>query len=95
MPQLRSGADSSRRQTRLGRTRWRCRRGMKELDILLARFVRRALDRLDDGELEALEHLLEQPDQDILKWITSTTATPPPAIRGIVTLIRSRTLGRP
>ena len=68
---------------------------MKELDVLLERFVRRTMDRLDDGELAALERLLEQPDQDILEWITSTTATPPPAIRGIVTLIRSRTLGRP
>ena len=68
---------------------------MKELDVLLERFVRRTMDRLDDAELAALERLLEQPDQDILEWITSTTATPPPAIRGIVTLIRSRTLGRP
>ena len=95
MPQLRSGADSSRRQPRLGRARWRCRRGMKELDILLARFARRALDRLDDGDLGALERLLEQPDQDILEWIASSTATPPPSIRRIVMLIRSQALGRP
>ena len=95
MPQLRSDADSSRRQTRLKRARWRCRRGMKELDVLLERFVRRALDRLDDGDLGALERLLEQPDQDILEWIASSTATPPPSIRRIVMLIRSQALGRP
>ena len=83
------------RQARLERARWRCRRGMKELDVLLERFVRRALDRLDDGELEALEHLLAQPDQDILKWIASASAIPPPSIRGIVMLIRSQALGRP
>ena len=68
---------------------------MKELDVLLERFVRRALDRLGDGEIEALEHLLEQPDQDILEWIASPSSAPPPAMHGIVALIRSETHGRP
>ena len=68
---------------------------MKELDVLLERFVHRALDRLDDDELEALEHLLVQPDQDILEWIASATTTAPPSMRGIVALIRSKALGRP
>ena len=68
---------------------------MKELDVLLERFVRRTLDRLDEDELEALERLLGQPDQDILEWIASATATAPPSMRSIVALIRSRALGRP
>ena len=67
---------------------------MKELDVLLERFVRRGLDRLDKGELEALERLLEQPDQDILEWLTSTT-TPPPDLRTVVVLVRSHALGPP
>ena len=68
---------------------------MKELDVLLERFARRGLDRLDEGELDALERLLEQPDQDILEWIASTTANPPPDLRAVVFLVRSRALGRP
>ena len=83
------------RQERIERARWRCRRGMKELDVLLERFVRRALTRLDDDELEALEHLLGQPDQDILEWIASTTVTAPSSLREIVALIRSKALERP
>ena len=62
--------------------------------MLLERFVRRTLDRLDEGELDALEDLLEQPDQDILEWIASA-ATPPPTVRRIVALVRSSALGRP
>lgn len=68
---------------------------MKELDVLLERFTRRALARLDDAELEALEHLLRQPDQDVLEWLTSAIATAPPSMRQIVARIRSEALGRP
>ena len=68
---------------------------MKELDVLLERFVRRALDRLDEGDLEALERLLDQPDQDILEWIASPAAAPPAGLGGIVALIRAHALGLP
>ena len=74
--------------------RWRCRRGMKELDVLLGRFASRALDRLDDDELDALEYLLGQPDQDILEWIASATTALPPGMHRIVALVRSHALGR-
>ena len=63
--------------------------------MLLERFVRRALDRLDEGDLEALERLLDQPDQDILEWIASPAAAPPAGLGGIVALIRAHALGRP
>ena len=63
--------------------------------MLLERFVRRALDRLDAEELEALERLLDQPDQDILEWIASPEAVPPAGLGGIVALIRAHAPGRP
>ena len=63
--------------------------------MLLERFVRRALDRLDAEELESLERLLDQPDQDILEWIASPEAVPPAGLGGIVALIRAHALGRP
>ena len=83
------------RQARIDRARWRCRRGMKELDVLLERFAARGLERIEDGDLDALERLLDAPDQDILEWLASASATPPPAMRGIVSRIRSVALGRP
>lgn len=82
-------------RARRKRARWRCRRGMKELDVLLERFIRRALDRLDAEEMGALERLLDQPDQDILEWISSPAAVPPAGLGGIVAIIRAHALGRP
>ncbi len=41
---------------------WRCRRGMKELDVLLERFVRRELPAAGSPGRERLERLLELPD---------------------------------
>ena len=66
---------------------------MKELDVLLERFAARALHRLDDRELDALERLLGEPDQDIHAWLVSAPGSPlPPEMRGIVALVRSHAL---
>ena len=78
---------------RLDRARWRCRRGMKELDVLLERFAARALHRLDDRELDALERLLGEPDQDVHAWLVSEVEPPPPSgMREIVALVRFHAL---
>lgn len=82
------------RRMRLDRARWRCRRGMKELDILLERFADHALERLDDHELDGLERLLGQPDQDVHAWLVSEPGSPvPPELEGIVALVRSCAVG--
>ena len=66
---------------------------MKELDVLLERFAARALHRLDDRELDALERLLGEPDQDVHAWLVSAAGSPPPPeMRGIVALVRSHAL---
>ena len=66
---------------------------MKELDVLLERFAARALHRLDDRELDALERLLGEPDQDVHAWLVSAAGSPPPTeMRGIVALVRSHAL---
>ena len=84
------------RRDRLERARWRCRRGTKELDVLLERFVQRALDRLDDDEIEKLERRLALPDQDILEWIVSSSTTCSlQELQNIVALVRLNALGRP
>ncbi|HEY2145829.1 MAG TPA: succinate dehydrogenase assembly factor 2 [Steroidobacteraceae bacterium] len=45
-----------------GRMRWRCRRGMKELDILLERFVNERYLRVSAAEQAAFQRLLEVQD---------------------------------
>lgn len=47
---------------RVRKLRWRCRRGMKELDILLERFLANQAGPLGRGRWPALEKLLDWED---------------------------------
>jgi antitoxin CptB len=49
-------------RSRVRKLRWRSRRGMKELDILLERFLDKQSKALADGRWPALEQLLEWED---------------------------------
>jgi antitoxin CptB len=52
----------------LRRIEWRCRRGMKELDILLLRYLRRH-DLAASDERAAFIEFLELPDPDIARYL--------------------------
>mgnify|MGYP003404402672 FL=1 len=54
----------------LERARWRCRRGMLELDIVLQRFLDRDYLQLNNQQLEQFERLLDLPDNDVWDLIT-------------------------
>ena len=47
------------------RLKWKCRRGLLELDLVLERFVDRNASALDEDELARLRELLELPDNDL------------------------------
>lgn len=51
------------------RLRWRCRRGIKEMDVLLERFLRRSYPNLAAKEQGLFEKLLEEADLDLYGWI--------------------------
>lgn len=55
--------------SRLKKLKWLCRRGMKELDVLLDAFVRKNSDNLMSGEWPELETLLSQEDDVLWYWI--------------------------
>jgi antitoxin CptB len=50
---------------RLNRIRWRCRRGMLENDIVLARFLEARSTTLDEGDVAMLDRLLDLTDNDL------------------------------
>lgn len=52
------------------RARWRCRRGLLELDIVLQRFMDQYYTQLDESGLEQFERLLALPDNDLWDLIT-------------------------
>ena len=47
------------------RLKWKCRRGLLELDLVLERFVDRNASALDEDELARLRELLELPDNNL------------------------------
>ena len=66
------------RDIRLKRLKIRSwRRGTREMDLLLGGYADDALEALDDGALEAIEALLEAPDQDLYAWISGSAAADP------------------
>ncbi len=63
----------------LERIRWRTRRGLLELDILLERFVRTGYVQLDETERVAFETLLDLPDNTLLDLLMGKTDATSPA----------------
>ena len=56
-----SGTPAGQSFTR-GRLRWRCRRGMKELDVLLERFAQQLLPQAGVADCRVFSELLDLPD---------------------------------
>ena len=56
--------------------RWRMRRGMKELDVLLERYFPR-LERASPEEQRQLSLLLDREDPEILQWVLQQAPVPP------------------
>lgn len=53
---------------RVRRLRWLCRRGMKELDVLLQPFVDKHQEELARGDWPEFESLLETEDDLLWDW---------------------------
>ncbi|SCY60444.1 antitoxin CptB [Nitrosospira sp. Nl5] len=53
----------------LERARWRCRRGLLELDIVLQRFMDVHYVQLDETGLRQFDTLLNLPDNDLWEMI--------------------------
>ncbi len=51
-------------------------RGIREMDLILGRFADAYIGELSDAELDDYERLIENPDPDLLNWVTRTSATP-------------------
>ena len=56
------------------RAKWASRRGLLELDLLLAPFVNEAFLQLDTVLRQNYRELLFQDDQDLMEWIMGRSA---------------------
>ena len=52
----------------MSRLRWRCRRGMRELDLLLEHFLGSGYAALDEEGRQRFEELLAEQDDALFGW---------------------------
>ena len=72
----------------LERARWRCRRGLLELDIILQRFMDQYYTQLDEQGLEQFEKLLALPDNDLWDLITTRQVTADDNLQQVLKLLQ-------
>jgi antitoxin CptB len=72
------------------RLRWRCRRGMRELDQLLGGWMDARFAQADAVTQCAFAELLEQPDPQLWDWFSGREAPPRGDWQRIVDEIRHR-----
>jgi antitoxin CptB len=75
-------------ETRLRRIRWRCRRGMLENDLILARFLDAHAAALGEDDVASLDALLDLTD-DRLWDVLSGRADPEPRLAAFVARLRA------
>jgi len=77
----------SQRCNQRSRLLWRCRRGIREMDILLQGYLEIHYNDATESEQKAFEALLDEDDLDILSWIMQKTSVDEKYV-GIITTIR-------
>jgi len=70
------------------RLRWQCRRGMRELDLLLCDLVDRHYPKLSNQQRRDLERLLDYQDPVLLAWLMGQQQPTDPVLATLVTRIR-------
>lgn len=63
---------------------WRCRRGIRELDVLFDRFLKAVYPTLTNAEQANFQRLLEVQDPVIMDWLLGRYAAQDPGLETIV-----------
>ena len=77
----------------LARMRWKCRRGMLELDLLLRDFLDSGYQDLDEAGQQLFDRMLDYPDAVLLEWLMGRIRPTDKDVAQIVDNIRSATAG--
>ncbi len=87
MPLFRQPTDMN--ATELNRLRWRCRRGMLENDLILARFLDTRGDAMTVADVAALDRLLDLADSELWDLIAGRAEPRDPALLSMVEALRA------
>jgi antitoxin CptB len=69
---------------RIQKAKWRSRRGMRELDVLLTDYIESHCRELDEAQWILFENLLAENDMDLYSWLTGRTTPSNPAYAPLV-----------
>ena len=67
-----------------GRLRWQCRRGMKELDVVLERWLMTRYPQAAERERRAFRELLDAQDPQLVAWIFQHERPADPDVAALV-----------
>jgi len=70
------------------RLRWQCRRGMLELDLLLAGFLEEGYESLSPADKARFAALLSHPDQLLQGWLMGHASPTDTGLARLVEVIR-------
>ncbi len=70
------------------RIRWRCRRGMKELDVMLERYLASGYGALHAEDRGDFARLLDALDPELFSWLSGIGLPADPRLQCIVMHIR-------
>ncbi len=73
--------------------RWQCRRGMRELDVLLSRWVDQHYDRQAETDKSAFRRLLALPDPELAGYLLAGDRAEDPELARVIERIRGGTSG--
>lgn len=79
--------------SRRSRLKWQCRRGMRELDLVLEAFLESHYDRLTPEAQADFEHLLARPNEELMDWLMGGLEPANEALARIATQIREVCVG--
>ena len=68
----------------MNRLRWKCRRGMLELDLVLQQFLERDYVALDRAAQQAFDALLESGDEELWAIVNGEAPCPVPGCQLVV-----------
>ena len=77
----------------LARMRWKCRRGMLELDLLLKAFLEQGYRQLDSRGQQRFDKMLDYPDAVLLEWLMGRIRPTDKDVAQLVEKIRSAAKG--
>jgi len=70
------------------RLKWLCRRGMRELDLVLEAWLAQRYDGATVSEKAAFCDLLERPDPEIFDYLTDRARAETPELRELIDVLK-------